>query len=123
MAEGFARHYGGELVEAYSAGSNPQQIHPMTIEVMDEVGIDLSKHYAKGLSEAPSAPDFVITVCDPVSDTCPLFTGEAKFLQWSFDDPAAVIGSREERLAVFRRVRDEIKVRVNNFLAELHRDS
>ena len=119
MAEAFARQYGGDQVVACSAGTDPTELHALTVEGMREVGIDMSGQYAKGFGQVPPDPDIVVTVCDVAAETCPFFPGARQVLHWSFEDPAAAKGSPEERLAVFRRVRDEIAVRVRHLLRDL----
>jgi arsenate reductase len=109
MAEGLLRHYAGNNYEVLSAGTHPVGVNPLAIEVMREIGIDISHQTSKSVSEflGMSVP-YVITVCDRARESCPIFPGTFQFLSWSFDDPAATTGSREEKLAVFRRVRDEL---------------
>ncbi|MCD6376347.1 MAG: arsenate reductase ArsC [Caldisericaceae bacterium] len=111
MAEGFLKSFDSAL-EVYSAGTAPSdQIHPKAVQVMQEVGIDLSKNYPKNVDQFLDMPfDYVITVCDHAKETCPVFTGQVKHrLHIGFEDPAEAIGTEEEILSVFRRVRDEIK--------------
>lgn len=111
MAEGFLKSFDPEL-EVFSAGTNPSsQVHPKAIEVMGEVGIDLSKNYPKHSDQfIKEELDYVITVCDNAKETCPVFLGKvAKKLHIGFEDPADATGTEEEVLAVFRRIRDEIK--------------
>jgi arsenate reductase len=119
MAEGFARHYGGDVLEVFSAGTQPTALHPLTVEVMREVGIDVSCHYAKGLSDVPAEMDLVVTVCDQAAEACPLFAGTPETRHWSLPDPAAVEGSLEARREVFRRVRDQIDELVRGLVAEV----
>ena len=111
MAEGFLKSFDLEL-EVYSAGTNPsKQVHPKAIQVMKEVGIDLSKNYPKMVDKFLSESfDYVITVCDNAKETCPVFIGKVgKQLHIGFEDPADATGTEEEILSVFRKVRDEIK--------------
>ncbi|MHB8854958.1 MAG: arsenate reductase ArsC [Ignavibacteriaceae bacterium] len=111
MAEGFLRSFDSEL-EVYSAGTNPsKQVHPKAIQVMKEVGIDISKNYPKMVDKFLSESfDYVITVCDNAKETCPVFIGKVgKQLHIGFEDPADATGTEEEILSVFRKVRDEIK--------------
>lgn len=111
MAEGFLKSFDPEL-EVFSAGTNPSsQVHPKAIEAMGEVGIDLSKNYPKHSDQfIKEELDYVITVCDNAKETCPVFLGKvAKKLHIGFEDPADATGTEEEVLAVFRRIRDEIK--------------
>ena len=111
MAEGFLKSFDKSL-EVYSAGTNPSgQVHPKAIQVMQEVGIDISDGYPKDVAQFLSQSfDYVITVCDNARETCPVFLGDVKEqLHIGFEDPAEATGSDEEVLAVFRRIRDEIK--------------
>jgi arsenate reductase len=110
MAEGLLRHDAGERFDAASAGTKPGIVRPEAIAAMEEIGIDISAHRSKHVDEfAGQQFDYVITVCDNAKESCPVFFGAAQRLHHSFDDPAAVNGSEEERLAVFRRVRDELR--------------
>jgi arsenate reductase len=118
MAEGLLRHDGGERFEVFSAGVSPSRVRPEAIEAMREVGIDISDQHSKSVDEFTGQPfDYVITVCDNAREQCPFFPAETKRLHWSFDDPAAATGGEAERLAVFRRVRDEIRARLREFAA------
>jgi arsenate reductase len=118
MAEGLLRQLAGDRFEVHSAGTNPVGLNPIAIEVMKELGIDISHHTSKSLDQFFTEPfDFVITVCDRAKESCPIFPGDAVRIHWSFDDPAAVQGSEQERLRVFRRIRDELLTRLRLFLA------
>jgi len=111
MAEGFLKSF-DEKLEVYSAGTGPSdQVHPKAVQVMAETGIDLSEKYPKNVDQFLDKEfDYVITVCDNARETCPVFIGRVKHqLHIGFDDPADASGTEEEVLAVFRRVRDEIK--------------
>jgi len=111
MAEGFLKSFDSNL-EVYSAGTNPSsQVHPKAVQVMREIGIDISAGTPKDVAQFLDMPfDYVITVCDNARETCPVFTGRVEHrLHIGFEDPAEATGSDEEVLAVFRRVRDEIK--------------
>lgn len=117
MAEGLLRHGAGDRFEVFSAGTDPSQVRPEAIAVMEELGIDISRHRSKSVDEfAGQEFDYVITVCDNAKESCPVFPGRAERIHWSFDDPATVQGSEEERKAVFRRVRDEIADRLKCLL-------
>lgn len=120
IAEGFARHLGGGRVEPYSAGVAPGTLDPRAVEVMAEVGIDISCHDAKHLSTLLDvAFDLVVTVCDHAAETCPIFPGTTEVLHRGFEDPprlAASATSEEEALHHYRRVRDEIRVMVEELL-------
>jgi arsenate reductase len=111
LAEGILRHAAGDLVEVQSAGSNPSgYVHPMAIAVMQEIGIDISAHRSKHMNDFLSRDvRTVITVCGNADQACPMFPGQVHRHHWGFDDPAHATGIDEERLATFRRVRDEIK--------------
>lgn len=111
LAEGILRAAAGDLVNVASAGSNPAgYVHPLAIQVMQEIGIDISGHRSKHLNEFLSEPiETVITVCGNADQACPMFPGQMNRYHWGFDDPAHAVGSDEEKLQVFRRVRDEIR--------------
>ena len=111
MAEGLLRAAAGDLLEVASAGSKPAgYVHPLSVEVMQELGIDISSHHSKHMDEFLSKDvETVITVCGNADQACPMFPGQRNRHHWGFDDPAHATGSREEQLVVFRRVRDEIK--------------
>jgi len=118
MAEGLLRHLGGGSVEVASAGTEARGVHPMAVRVMAEIGIDLRGHASKTLDRFVGEPwDDVITVCDHANESCPIFPGATRRLHWSFDDPSAATGSEEQRLAAFRHVRDEIRARIETWLA------
>ncbi len=110
LAEGILRAAAGDAFEVASAGSKPAgHVHPLAIRVMHEIGIDISGHRSKHLSEFLSQPvHTVITVCGNADQACPIFPGQVNRHHWPFDDPAHATGTEEEQLAVFRRVRDEI---------------
>jgi len=111
LAEGVLRHAAGDLLEVVSAGSRPAgHVHPLAIEVMREIGIDLSGHTSKHLQEFTTQRiETVITVCGNADQACPVFPGQVNRHHWPFDDPAHATGSDEEKKLVFRRVRDEIR--------------
>lgn len=116
MAEGLLRYLAGDRFEAFSAGTHPSVVNPLAIVAMDEKGIDLSMHYSKSVDEfAEQQFDTVITVCDSAKEACPVWPG-ANTIHHSFIDPAAAEGTDEERLAVFRRVRDEIESWLKDFI-------
>lgn len=120
MAEGFLRHLAGDRFEAVSAGTDPVGLNPGAVQVMAEVGIDISHQRSKGVREFLGRPFiFLITVCDQANERCPIFPGVVNRLHWSFDDPASAEGTEAERLAVLRRVRDEIAQSVRRFVAEV----
>jgi len=118
MAEGLLRHDADDRFEVSSAGTKPSSVRPEAITVMRELGIDLSGHRSKHVDEFGAQQfDYVLTVCDNARESCPLFPGRAVRLHHSFDDPAIVEGSEAERLAAFRRVRDELRQYLRNFPA------
>jgi len=116
MAEGLLCSLSGGKIEVHSAGTRPSRVNPIAIEVMQELGVDISGHRSKSVDEfAGQEFDYVITVCDSARETCPVFPGRTQRLHWSFEDPAAASGSAEEQKAVFRRVRDQIADQLRNF--------
>jgi arsenate reductase len=116
MAEGLLRHDAGSRFEVASAGTLPTQVRPEAIAVMRELGIDISGHRSKGVDEfAGQNFDYVLTVCDHANESCPVFPGPAIRIHRNFNDPAALQGSEEQRLAFFRRIRDEIRAYLKTF--------
>ena len=116
MAEGFLREYGGDRFEAYSAGTMATVVRPEAVKAMAEVGIDISRHESKTVERyLGESFAWVITVCDQAREACPVFPGADETAHWGFDDPSAATGDEAERMAVFRRVRDEIARRVRMF--------
>ncbi len=113
MAEGWARHLKGDIIEPYSAGIETHGLNPNAVKVMAEAGVDISSHYSKHLNEIKDVLfDWVITVCDNANESCPIFPGKANRFHISFDDPpklAKNARSEKEALDHYRRVRDEIK--------------
>jgi len=110
MAEGLLRHDAGDRFEVESAGTRPSQVRPEAIAVMRELGIDISGHRSKHVDEfAGQAFDYVLTVCDNAKQSCPIFPTGATIIHHTFEDPAAFHGTEQQRLAVFRRVRDQIR--------------
>lgn len=124
MAEGLLRHDGGDRFEVFSAGTKPSRVRPEAIEVMRELGIDISGHRSKSVDEFSGQEfDYVITVCDNANESCPVFPGRTRRVHWRFEDPAEVKGDEATRVAVFRRVRDEIRERLAGFIgSELSSD-
>ncbi len=121
MAEAFLRKYAGYHFEPYSAGLEPKDIHPYTRQVMSEVGLDLHGQYSKSVSEYLGKVSFgyLVTVCDDAEENCPrTFPGVGQRLHWHFEDPAAFVGSEENSLAIFRRVRDRIDRQIRIWLTE-----
>jgi arsenate reductase (thioredoxin) len=116
IAEGIVNHFFGEKITAFSAGTEATSVNPSAIEVMREIGIDISKHRSKNLSEFDGQSfDYVITLCGSVNETCPLYIGGTKKTHIGFDDPAKAKGTKEEVLREFRRVRDEINKNLTAF--------
>jgi arsenate reductase len=110
MAEGWARALKGDVIEPYSAGIEAHGLNPRAVQVMAEAGVDISGQRSKTIDEVADIPfDYVVTVCDRAAEACPLFPGRVRVVHRGFPDPARVTGSEEEILAVFRRVRDEIR--------------
>jgi arsenate reductase len=115
MAEGLLRHDAGDRFEVFSAGLHPSYVRPHAIAVMREIGIDISGHRSKSVEEfAGLEMDYVITVCDHAAQHCPVFPATNKRIHWSIDDPVAP-GGEEAQLAIFRRVRDDIRLRLREF--------
>ncbi len=122
MAEGILKYLNPEL-EVFSAGTKPaDQVHPLAVASMSEIGIDISKNKTKNVDEFLNQSfDFVITVCDNAKETCPVFLGNVKQrLHIGFKDPAAAMGSEEKKLAIFRKIRDEIYSSMEKFSKELN---
>jgi arsenate reductase (thioredoxin) len=110
MAEGLLRHDAGDRFEVESAGTKPSHVRPEAIAAMKELGIDISGHRSKSVDEFVGRQfDYVLTVCDNAKESCPIFPGQTVTIHHNFEDPAALQGSEEERLAAFRRVRDELR--------------
>jgi len=116
IAEGLLRHDSGGRFEVESAGTKPSRVRPEAIQVMREIGIDISGHRSKSVDEfAGETFDYVLTVCDHAKESCPIYPGHSNRLHHNFQDPAAVEGSEEQRLAAFRKVRDEIRMYLRSF--------
>ncbi len=119
MAEGLLRDLAGDRFEVASAGTEQTRVHPLAIQAMAEIGIDISGHSSKTLDRFVDQPwDVVITVCDNANESCPLFPGAARRLHWSFEDPSAARGSEDEQLQVFSRIRNQIQSRIRQFLED-----
>src|ERR1051326_3175330 len=117
MEEGLLRHLGGDKFEVVSAGLDPKGVHPLAIQAMREIDIDISAQTSKHVTEFLGRPfTYVITVCDSAKERCPIFPSAYRFLHWSFPDPAAAPGNHDEKLSFFRRVRDDIAARIHNEL-------
>jgi arsenate reductase len=121
LAEGILREAAGDLIEVQSAGSNPSgHVHPMAIQVMKEIGIDISGHRSKHMNEFLNRNvATVITVCGNADQACPMFPGQVNRHHWGFEDPAHATGTEEERLEVFRKVRDGIRMVFEAYAAGL----
>ncbi|MBV9596911.1 MAG: arsenate reductase ArsC [Chloroflexi bacterium] len=117
MAEGLLRDLGGDRFEPFSAGTEATQVRPLAIRAMAELGIDISGQESKTLDRYLNQPfDAVITVCDQANEACPVFFGARERLHWSFPDPSEAEGSQEQRLEVYRQVRDAIRERIEEEL-------
>jgi arsenate reductase len=123
MAEALWEHEGQGYWEAASAGSNPAgYVHPLAIHAMAEVGIDIAANESKHVNAFKNQPfDVVITVCDGAKESCPVFPSAKRMLHWPFEDPARAEGSEEQKLAVFREVRDQISARIKQYLDDIER--
>jgi arsenate reductase (thioredoxin) len=119
MAEGLLRARGGAAYDVFSAGTEPRVVHPLAIKAMQEIGIDITSHTAKGILAFASDPpmDLVVTVCYEAQETCPFFPNARSQVHWGFPDPSRVTGTEEERLAAFRHIRDLIAAKINQWLS------
>jgi arsenate reductase (thioredoxin) len=119
MAEALVNHDLAGRVEAFSAGTEPAPVHPLAVAAMKEMGIDISRQRSKPIDEfADEKFDFVITLCDHAAESCPIFFGGVQRIHMGFPDPAGVSGNPEEKMAAFRKVRDQIRDRVEEFLTK-----
>jgi arsenate reductase len=119
MAEGLLRHEGGDRFDIASAGTLPGRVRPEAIKVMGELGMDISGQRSKAVDEFLGQDfDYVITVCDTAKQSCPVFPRQTTMIHWGIEDPAATEGREDARLAVFRRIRDELRERLRGFIAE-----
>ncbi|MFN3477290.1 MAG: arsenate reductase ArsC [Candidatus Methylomirabilales bacterium] len=117
MAEGFAKAYGQGLIEAESAGLEPKGLHPLAVQVMGEIGIDISSQTSKALDKRMvEGADYVITLCGDAAERCPVFPSHVTVLHWPFEDPARIGGPEEPVVEKFREVRDQIQGRVRAFI-------
>ena len=120
MAEGLLRWLGGSVVEVASAGTDPRPVHPDAVRAMREIGLDISRQKSKSVEPFLGRPfDYVITLCDSAREACPVFPGAAKMLHWNLPDPAAASGSDEQRMLVFRGVREQLAAQIDDLLAEI----
>ena len=119
MAEGIVNHYLGESFQAFSAGTEKTRVNPLAIQILAEIGIDISGHYSKTLDQFEGEKfDHVITLCGSANEQCPIFFGGVKRVHIGFDDPSRTVGTQDEILRDFRRVRDEIKDKLIAYLRE-----
>ena len=120
MAEGYLRHVAGDRFEVLSAGIEPKGLNPLAVEAMAEVGIDISRQKSTDVTDflGENIP-LVVTVCQNAKEKCPIFPGSYKPLHWNLDDPAAVQGTHDQRLAAFRRIRDELITKIDQEFASV----
>ena len=124
MAEALLREMGGDAVDSQSAGTHPGTVHPLAIRAMAEIGIDISGARTKSTDSLLNERfDYVITLCDDANESCPIFPNAAHRLHWSFPNPSEATGSEEERLAVFRSIREGIRERLASLLQEAEKES
>jgi arsenate reductase len=124
MAEALLRQHGGDAFEVYSAGTEPRGVNPLTLRVLADAGIDASWARSKSVDEfVGQSFDYVVTVCDQARQTCPVFPGVHESLHWGYEDPAAVEGTEEERLAVFRKVFIQLGERIRQFATVTRRQA
>jgi len=120
MAEGILRHLGGGAVEVHSAGTEPSGVHPLAVEAIRELGIDISGQRSKHVDEFSGQQfHYVITLCDGARETCPAFPGAPERIHWGLGDPAAVQGSEDDRGQAFRQTARRLTIRIRQFLAAL----
>ena len=119
MAEGLLRHLAPDKFEVFSAGVNPTYLNPLSVKAMEEVGIDISNQRSKSIDEfLGQSFDYVITLCDSAKQSCPIFPGEYKKIHWDLEDPAQAKGTEEEKINMFRKIRDQIKEHILVFYIE-----
>ena len=117
MAEGFLGHLAGNQFEIFSAGTHPSRVNPRAITAMAELGVDISNHKSQSIDEFLDQNfDYVITVCDSARETCPVFPNSNQSLHWSFEDPAEATGTEEQVMQVFRKVRGQIREKIQMFV-------
>jgi len=123
LAEAMLRQHGGSAFDVHSAGTHPSTVNPLTLEVLDEVGLEHAWARSKSVDEFRGQSfDYVITVCDQARQACPVFPGGGSSLHWGYEDPAATVGTAEERLAVFRSVMTQLGERVQLFIPLARRE-
>lgn len=121
LAEGIARSLGGDQVDVQSAGDQPTEVHPLTLDMLAELGLDTGRHHAKHLDQFVGQPfDYVITTCDSIHGNCPTFPGDPLRIHWSFDDPSTVAGGEEAQRQAFRTARRELMTRMRFLLSVPH---
>ncbi len=120
MAEALLRYYAGERFEVFSAGLEPKPINPLTIQVMEELGLDLSRHTSKALSSfiGKNSFEYMITVCAKAEELCPIFPGMGARLHWDIEDPSKFVGTPEQKLAKFRAIRGQIDKQIRRWLSQ-----
>lgn len=117
MAEGLLRHLAGERFEVFSAGIKPTAVNPLAIKAMDEIGIDIAEQRSKSVSEFIAQEfNYIITVCDNARQTCPIFPGKHQKISWDLEDPVLVEGIEEEKIMMFRKIRNRIKENILKFM-------
>ena len=123
MAEGILRHLSGDQIEAFSAGNHPTSLHPLAIQTMSKMGIDISQQRSKHLDEyLDQSFDYIVTVCDRVRESCPTFPGDPEQVHWSFLDPSAVEGSEKERTRAFDQVALQLTNRIRFLVILIERE-
>jgi len=124
IAEGWARHLKGDVIDAYSAGISPAGLSARAVEVMEEAGVDISQQYSKYIDELDGIDfDYVITLCDNARELCPVFGGKTIMIHRGFDDPSFIFGSEQEIMAAFRKTRDRIRVFIETLPESLKSES
>jgi arsenate reductase len=119
MAEAWLRHLAGDRFEALSAGTHPAGMHPWTLDILSQAGIDASAQRSKSIDEfLDDPPELIVTVCDAAAESCPTFPGATHVVHWPFPDPAGALGNFEEVQVFFSEVRDAIRARIEAWLAE-----
>lgn len=120
MAEGWGRHFAGDMADVHSAGLFPAGVNPLAVDVMAEAGVDISGQYSKGFDSLEGLnPDIVITLCDHAQSLCPDYPGASRKEHWPTFDPSQTLGTREELLPLFRETRDELKGRISEYFSKL----
>ena len=124
MAEGILRAAGGDRVEVFSAGNEPSEVHPLAIEAMAAINVDISRQHSKHMGEFTGQHfDYIITVCDRVRESCPIFPGDPEQIHWSFPDPAAVMGTERQRYQAFVQTARELTTRIHYLLMVIDRQN